>query len=198
MFEILCVTNRRLCGEDFLSRIEKVAELRPNAIILREKDLPESEYRSLAISVMEICKRNNVRCILHTYAQVARELGVPVHLPMPLLRSADKSGLIYGASCHSVEEAVEAENLGCSYITAGHIFDTDCKKDLPGRGIEFLRSVCSAVSIPVYAIGGINASTVRQVAKTQAAGACVMSGAMVGDVSLFFNQLNNSLSGEVK
>ncbi|MCH5163820.1 MAG: thiamine phosphate synthase [Clostridiales bacterium] len=198
MFDILCVTNRKLCNEDFLTRIEKVACAGPNAIILREKDLPENEYKSLAISVMEVCSRHNVRCILHTYAQVARELGAPVHMPMPLLRSLDKSGLRFGASCHSVDEAVEAERLGCSYITAGHIFETDCKKDLPGRGIEFLHSVCNAVSIPVYAIGGINASNVRRVAHSGAAGACVMSGAMSGDVTQFFNQLNNSLSGEIK
>ena len=197
MFEILCVTNRKLCNEDFLARIEKVACAGPNAIILREKDLPENEYKSLAISVMEICGRHNVRCILHTYAQVARELGAPVHLPMQLMRSLDTRGLTYGASCHSIDEAVEAQRLGCSYITAGHIFETDCKKGLPGRGIEFLHSVCNAVSIPVYAIGGINASNIRQIAETKASGACVMSGAMSGDVSLF-NQLYNSLSGEVK
>lgn len=198
MFEILCVTNRKLCNEDFFARIEKVALAKPNAIILREKDLPENEYRSLAISAMEICDRYNVRCILHTHAQVARELMAPVHLPMPILRSIDTSGLIFGASCHLLDEAVEAERKGASYITAGHIFATDCKKGLPGRGIEFLHNICNAVSIPVYAIGGINASNIRQIVETRAKGACVMSGAMSGDVSTFFNQLNNSLSGETK
>ena len=39
-----------------------------------------------------------------------------------------------------VEEAIEAQKLGATYISAGHIFATDCKKDLPPRGLEFLKN----------------------------------------------------------
>ncbi len=60
-----------------------------------------------------------------------------------------------GTSIHSVSEAVEAEKLGASYLTAGHIYVTDCKKGLPPRGLPFLQHVCQAVQIPVYGIGGI-------------------------------------------
>lgn len=45
-----------------------------------------------------------------------------------------------GTSAHSVEEAIEAQKLGATYISAGHIFATDCKKDLPPRGLEFLKN----------------------------------------------------------
>ena len=60
-----------------------------------------------------------------------------------------------GISIHSVEEAKEAEQLGASYLTAGHIYATDCKRGLPPRGLGFLKEVCREVSIPVYGIGGI-------------------------------------------
>ena len=73
---------------------------------------------------------------------------------------------------------MEAEHLGCTYITAGHVFDTDCKKGLPGRGIEFLQEVCDSISIPAYAIGGINSENYNEVKKVGVAGVCVMSGAM--------------------
>ena len=85
---------------------------------------------------------------------------------------------IIGASCHSLEEAKEAERLGCTYITAGHIFLTDCKKGLPGRGLTFLQNICENVSIPVYAIGGISNENINDVRQTGAAGACIMSGFM--------------------
>ena len=85
---------------------------------------------------------------------------------------------IIGASCHSLEEAKEAQNLGCTYITAGHIFLTDCKKGLPGRGLPFLEEICKTVRIPVYAIGGISSQNMESVRKTGAAGACIMSGFM--------------------
>ena len=78
-----------------------------------------------------------------------------------------------------MEDAVLAEKLGCTYITAGHIFDTDCKKGLPGRGLDFLKNVCAGVSVPVYAIGGISPANISKVRETGAAGACVMSGLMV-------------------
>ena len=83
---------------------------------------------------------------------------------------------ILGASCHSLEEAVEAENLGCTYITAGHIYETDCKKGLPGRGIGFLKKICETVSVPVYAIGGIGAENIQEIKNAGAAGGCIMSG----------------------
>ena len=55
---------------------------------------------------------------------------------------------VIGTSVHSVEDAIKAEQLGATYMTAGHIFATDCKKGLPPRGLDFLKNVCDAVGIP--------------------------------------------------
>ena len=178
MSDILCVTNRSLCKEDFLVRIEKIAKTEAAGIILREKDLSEEEYQALAEKILTICQ-----CILHTHTNVARKLAYnAMHLPMPILRTLPEKERdafqILGASCHSLEEAVEAENLGCTYITAGHIYETDCKKGLPGRGIEFLKKICETVSVPVYAIGGIGAENIQEIKNAGAAGGCIMSGWM--------------------
>ncbi len=180
MSEVLIVTNRSLCQEPFTDRLEKLAAARPKGIILREKDLSESDYLQLAREAMQICGRYQTRCILHTYVRAAQALGAEaIHLPMEILRGLPKevraSFPILGASCHSSAEAVEAEQLDCTYITAGHIFETDCKKGLPGRGLDFLRSVCEIVSIPVYAIGGIRPETVGSIRDAGAAGICLMS-----------------------
>ena len=67
MCKIICVTNRKLCDEDFLVRIGKIAESQPDMIILREKDLSAEEYTVLAEKVMKICAEHNVRCILHSF-----------------------------------------------------------------------------------------------------------------------------------
>ena len=122
-------------------------------------------------------------CILHNFVNTAHTLQhTALHLPLPVLRSLSEperhSYRILGASCHSVADAKEAETLGCTYITAGHIFDTGCKKGLPGRGLEFLQEVCTCVSIPVYAIGGICPENLASVKAAGAAGACIMSSAM--------------------
>lgn len=181
--DILSVTNRKLCREKFLDRIEKIAAAHPAGIILREKDLSEKEYRNLAEQVLEICRKQETQCILHCFCDTAIELGCDaVHLPLSVLMNMDpekrKKFRIMGASCHSGEDAIMAEKMGCTYITVGHIFDTDCKKGLPGRGLEFLKQVCQRVSVPVYAIGGITGTDMKKIRRTGASGACVMSGLM--------------------
>ena len=183
MSDLICITNRKLCSNNFSDQIEMIASAHPKAIVLREKDLSEKEYEQLARQVMQICQKHGTQCILHSFSNVAIALGAEaVHMPLPLLQKMtpqEKSHFqIIGASCHSLEEAKEAQNLGCTYITAGHIFLTDCKKGLPGRGLPFLEEICKAVRIPVYAIGGISSQNIESVRKTGAAGACIMSGFM--------------------
>ena len=86
----------------------------------------------------------------------------------------------YGASCHSVEDALCAYKLGCDYVTAGHVYITDCKKGLAPRGIDFLKKMCDSVPIPVYGIGGIDLESdkIDEVKRAGAKGACIMSGYM--------------------
>lgn len=196
MSDILCVTNRALCREPFLTRLERIAAAHPAGIILREKDLPEAAYRRLAEQVLTLCRVYHVPCILHTFADAALALGAEaIHLPLPVLRALTDGQRaafsVLGASCHSVADALEAELLGCTYVTAGHIFATDCKKGTPGRGLDFLAEVCGQVSIPVYAIGGISRENLPAVRQSGAAGACVMSGLMqCPDPAAYLHQLS--------
>lgn len=189
MYKILAITNRHLCNNDFLRQIENICtlnekktEIKSVNIVLREKDLSENDYKDLAAKVMKICKKNNTECILHTYYKVARELNCKkIHLPLHVLKSKPdlcKEFNEVGVSIHSVSEAIEAVNLGATYITAGHIFATDCKKDIPPRGLSFLSSVCSCVNIPVFAIGGISISNAQEAINAGADGICIMSGLM--------------------
>ena len=82
-----------------------------------------------------------------------------------------------GVSVHSLEELKEAMELGATYVAAGHIYATNCKKDVPPRGIEFLKTIVNNSKIPVYAIGGmdLNQDKLNEVTKTGAKGAFVMS-----------------------
>ena len=149
--------------------------------------------------------------MLHSFINVAMELEHPyIHLPLPILEAYVKKNVsgnistgmskstdnyqqffkVIGTSVHSVEDAIKAEQLGATYMTAGHIFATDCKKGLPPRGLDFLKNVCDTVQIPVYAIGGINIASsegddstlnvprLKDVMACGAAGGCIMSGMM--------------------
>lgn len=182
----ICVTNRTLCRDDFLTRIDHIAKKGvADAILLREKDLTEREYLELAEKVLSICKSLNRRCILHTYYKAAKELGCKeIHLPLPLLQKMREEGAkqwftTVGTSVHSLKQANLAMHLQADYMTAGHIFETDCKKGLPGRGLSFLSKVVCKSEVPVYGIGGISADNAGQIMETGAAGVCIMSGFML-------------------
>lgn len=199
---ILCVTNRSICEGDFLKRIEDIASCGVKAMILREKDLSEEEYRNLAEKFVGICRRHKVEAVLHLFSDVAVELGVSrIHLSLEVFKNLDeekrKRFEKIGVSCHSVEDALEAERLGAAYITFGHVFATDCKKGLAPRGVSALKSVCDSVNIPVYAIGGINSENIGLVFRNGAKGACIMSGFMkCPDLKDFVEKLRTGTENE--
>lgn len=181
--EIICVTDRKSCENDFLSQIEKITKAGITKLILRDKESSQDEYLKLAQKVIPICKKNGVELVLHSFYVVALNLSYyKIHLPlrefMEKSNSLDSFAL-KGTSVHSVEDALTAQRMGADYIVAGHIFETDCKKDLKPRGTTFLTQICKAVpDIPVYAIGGINSDNAYQCFESGAKGVCIMSGFM--------------------
>lgn len=198
MYEnLLAVTNRHLSPRPFLEQIERLAQSDIAGIILREKDMSEADYEMLAREVLAICARYDKPCTLHTFVDVARRLNCPrIHLPLPRLMeyaagdggesaSASASGTAkcgrlagfttIGTSVHAAEEVAIAERCGATYLTGGHIYATDCKRGLPGRGLDFLRAVTEVATVPIYAIGGITRANLAQVLSAGAAGGCIMS-----------------------
>lgn len=183
----IAVSNQNLCRRPFLEQITYICQAgnsfpKPDMLILREKDLAEEAYKKLAEEVLAICNKNNVKCILHSFLETAKELKVKkIHLPLWKLGQMAPEQLAFfdevGCSVHSLAEALDACALGASYLTAGHIYTTDCKKGMPARGLTFLREICEAVHVPVYAIGGIHfdENQIGDVCGCGADGVCVMS-----------------------
>ena len=179
---MIAVSNRKLCTRELPEQIQRVCAQGVSTVILREKDLAPELYRQLAQEILPICESYRVQCVLHKYTEVARELKcLGIHLPLQDLLSLRKRNetlddfRVIGASVHSVEDAKAAEEAGATYLTAGHIYQTQCKPGLAPRGIAFLKEVCEAVSIPVYGIGGIHEAQISEILQNGAAGACMMS-----------------------
>lgn len=85
------------------------------------------------------------------------------------------------ASVHSVEEAIEKEQLGAEKVIFGHVFETLSKQNVPPRGLDTLTKLVSAINIPVIAIGGISPDKVHSVLHTGAEGLAVLSGVLLAD-----------------
>lgn len=178
----IAVTNRALCRGALLPQIEKIAFLHPHALILREKDLSPEDYERLAAQVLAVCRRHGVPCFLHSHVEAARRLGCRnIQLSLPALREwADQLDGFdqISVSCHSLSDVQEAARLGATQALLGNIFETDCKKGLPGKGVDFLREVCARSSLPVYGIGGVSPDNLPRLLDAGAAGGCMMSGFM--------------------
>lgn len=185
---LIAVTDSAICPRPLAEQIErltKLTELRPQAVILRAKSLDKAAYRTLALQAQQSCEAAGIALILHSDWQLARKLGIQnLHLPLALLRqmtACERAHFIWlSTSVHSIGEAQEAQVLGATVLIAGHIYTTQCKAGLAPRGLGFLRAVCSTVSLPVYAIGGIgfDATQHAELKAKGARGACVMSAYM--------------------
>ena len=185
---LIAVTDSASCPRPLPEQIERLTRLtqqRPQAVILRAKDIDSEAYRTLAKSARQLCTAASLPLILHSDWNLARELGISrLHLPLALLRQMPTCERAHFAwlstSVHSVDEALEAQSLGASVLIAGHIYATQCKAGLAPRGLSFLHKVCKAVQLPVYAIGGIgfNKAQHAELLAQGARGACVMSAYM--------------------
>ena len=194
------ITNRKLCENENLERqIEKIFSAYEKKIILkkfeivaltlREKDLDKNEYLNLVKKIYPICKRYRIDLILHQNNDLNLDKKYKIggiHLSFDNFKSLNKNikeELIrkykkIGVSIHSVDEAKEVENLGATYVVAGHIFKTDCKKGLEPRGLNFIKELSFILTIPIFAIGGINGENSSLVLNSGAFGVCMMSSLM--------------------
>lgn len=194
------ISNRKLCeNENLEKQIEKIFSAYQRKIILenfeivsltlREKDLNKNEYLKLVEKIYPICQKYRIDLILHQNYDLVLDNKYNIkglHLSYNTFKSLNKNireELIkkykkIGVSIHSINEAKEVEMLGANYVVAGHIFKTDCKKDLEPRGLKFIQELSLILTIPIFAIGGINQENSHLVINSGAFGVCMMSSLM--------------------
>jgi thiamine-phosphate pyrophosphorylase len=129
---------------------------------VREKDLPDAALLALVREVQSAVAGTATRVLVNARPDVAvaagaagvqlPEEGLPVHE----VRRAFPA-LVVGASCHSLAAARQAEEGGADFAVLGPIFATP-GKEARSLGEECLADIARRVHIPVYAIGGIEAS----------------------------------------
>lgn len=178
------ITNRKLAtSKDFYRVIDEAIKGGISTIILREKDLSYEELLTMAKKVIEVIGIRNVKLIINNNLEVAKVVeayGFHLSFEKFIETKLSFNGII-GVSVHSREEAITAEKHGADYLLLGHIFETECKKDLPPRGIEIIKTIKKNVDIPVIALGGIKPENILEIMVAGADGAAVMSTIMQAD-----------------
>ena len=194
----VCITNRLLCKNDFFEQIEYICKQNLYALILREKDLDDKTYEEFAVKCNDICTKNNVLFFINTKIHIAQKLKIKnIQVSFENFVNNKESLNSFdtvAVSVHSLSEALTVqkfveETSQNIFLIAGHIFETDCKKGLAPKGIEFLKEICANVEIPVFAIGGINQNTIKQLKGINIEGVCSMSELMKKSQSHFLDNL---------
>lgn len=168
--DIYPVTCERLSnGRSDLEVLDGLIEGGARIVQLREKSMCEKDFFRLAEKFRERTARAGMLLIINDRVDIAVAVGADgVHLgqedfPIPAaLRIAP--GLLVGASSHTLEEALRAQEEGADYVNIGPIFPTETKEGV-GRfiGPESIGRIAPALKIPFTVMGGIKMSNMGQV-----------------------------------
>lgn len=149
---------------------------------IREKELPRDKFLALAKEVKKVTDEFHIPYVVNDEVEIAKEIQADgVHIgqsdqALVEVRKILGPDKIIGVSAQTVEQAKEAEKNGADYLGVGSIFTTSTKLDADDVSLETLKEICDAVSIPVVAIGGINAGNILDLRGTHVDGVAVVSG----------------------
>ncbi|MSQ14397.1 MAG: thiamine phosphate synthase [Dehalococcoidia bacterium] len=158
-----------------------------SVVQLRDKKRERGAILQDAVAIKELCAVLGAIFIVNDYPDVAAACAADgVHLgQQDMTVEAARKVLPYtaviGRSTATVEEALRAVEDGADYVAVGAIFPTDSKSDTRPAGLETLKRVREAVSVPIVAIGGINADNLSQVVMSGADGVAVISALLKQD-----------------
>jgi thiamine-phosphate pyrophosphorylase len=164
-----------------LDTAQRAAEGGASVIQLRLKGATTQQVVDQGTPFRELCTARNITFVVNDDVQAALALladGVHLGRDDEGVELALEAGLVLGRSATSPEEAKAAELAGAAYIGAGPVWETPSKDDAdPPIGLEGLRAISKAVSIPVIAIGGIDVTNARDCIEAGAFGVAVVRAA---------------------
>ncbi|HIY31424.1 MAG TPA: thiamine phosphate synthase [Candidatus Mediterraneibacter avicola] len=179
---LYAVTDRSwLNGQTLYEQVEQALKGGVSFLQLREKELEEQAFLEEAKVIQELCKKYQVPFLINDNVELAASIGADgVHVgqsDMAAGAAREKLGpdRIIGVSARTVEEALEAQRQGADYLGVGAVFPTGSKADAVEVDHQVLKEICSAVEIPVIAIGGIGRDNVAQLKGSGICGIAVIS-----------------------
>ncbi len=175
---ICLVTGDRGREQVTLELIAAAVRAGVELIQIRERRFDDRALAALARRAVDLARDSASRIIINDRADIALSTGASgVHLrgssvAADRVRALAPPGFLIGRSVHTLSEATAVEvSGGCDYLLFGTVFPSPSKPSNHAiAGLEALRAVCSAVRLPVLAVGGISMETARQVAEAGASG----------------------------
>jgi len=129
---------------------------------------PSLSARQVEAEALRLLANARVPVVVSSRCDISLAVGLAgVNLPENDITVRDARGLLGGRivsrSVHSVASALEAEKDGADFVIFGPVWSTPSHPGRPAQGLEALKSVAGACTIPVIAIGGVTAERIEQV-----------------------------------
>ena len=166
-YELYVILDRELLGErDLVRTAEELVNNGIKTIQYRDKISSLEEIRNNSFRLKKV---NIPVLIINDYPDIAKEVDANgVHLGQKDLGVVEARAVlgkdkIIGRSTGDIREAQEAQKQGVDYIGIGPVFHTSTKKNIVPIGLDVVREVVEAVTIPVVAVGGINFNNIDKV-----------------------------------
>ena len=163
------VDRQVLGGRDELEVAREVIQGGAKVIQLRDKQRSMVELLPVAERLKELCLKAGILFIINDYLDLALAVDADgLHigygdLPVHVVRRELPAAKIIGSSVTTLSRAIEAGDEGADYISVGSMFPTGSKEGAIVVGLDILKQVREAVSLPLVAIGGIDQSNVGEV-----------------------------------
>jgi thiamine-phosphate pyrophosphorylase len=175
------IDSQKLGGRKHIEVAGQLVRGGAKAVQLRYKGDDRDELLSISQQLKSLCYESSVLFIVNDYLDIALAVGADgLHLgqrdlPIKEARRLLPIDMLLGVSVTTVEQAKAAEGGGADYIAVGSMYPTSSKETAKVVGLERLRKVREAVSLPLVAIGGINRDNAGEVAAAGADGVAVIS-----------------------
>lgn len=175
------IDTQALKGLSHIEMARQAIQGGAKTIQLRDKIQSKKELLPIAQQLKKLCADHGVLFIVNDYLDIALATDADgLHLgqddlPINAIRQLLPIDKILGFSTHSLEEATAAESEGVDYIAVGSIFPTTSKEKAKVIGLDGLRQVRQAITIPIVAIGGINGDNTDEVITAGADSVAVIS-----------------------
>ncbi|WP_279155571.1 thiamine phosphate synthase [Thomasclavelia cocleata] len=188
MLKLYLVTDRKwLNGRKLTDDLKKAILGGVTTIQLREKNLSNEEFISIAKEVKKVCQNYHIPFIINDNLEVALAInsdGIHIgqnDIPASIVRKQIGPNKILGVSVHNLKEAFQAKIDGADYVGVGAIFSTETKNDATNVTLDSLKKICDNIDLPVVAIGGINLDNISKLKDINIAGIAVVSAIMNAD-----------------
>jgi thiamine-phosphate pyrophosphorylase len=164
----------RYCITDSFDVAVRAASAGAAMIQIRAKQMSARQLYELCLRIVSACPSCPV--LVNSRLDIALAAGASgVHLPSEApapsdLRRIAPPGFLFGVSCHTIDELRRAASEHADFAVFGPIFPTPSHPGAPGIGLDALRAACAAVSLPIWAIGGIGPKNAQACIEAGAAG----------------------------